>query len=100
MKSAQIIGFILSIFSAWYLSLFYDSLLMKSSSSPSLGIGVAVVFALCTISVVLTIPTCVLLRSKKARTEKQFTGWFWSSLFALNSICAIAYLLVGLSFLL
>ncbi|WP_144209672.1 hypothetical protein [Shewanella donghaensis] len=93
MKPAQIIGFIFSVIGAWYLSLFYDDLMLGEPSSSSLGIGVAVVFSFFAVSALLLIPTSIILRTEKKRTKRQFTGWLWSSLFIINAIFAATYVL-------
>src|SRR5690606_17507612 len=91
MKSAQISGFLMTLLGGVYLYSFAHGISESTSTAPTAGIGVVVVFSLLLVSAVSLMHSSVRLSSRISRLREPITHIGWLPLLGINSILAGVY---------
>jgi len=91
MKSAQISGFLMTLLGGVYLYSFAHGISESTSTAPTAGIGVVVVFSLLLVSAVILMNSSFRLWSRKIRLREGITNIWWLTLLGINSILAVVY---------
>ncbi len=94
MKSKQVVGFSMVVLTTIYLLSFTLQTSVNSDSSPTMGIGAALVFAFYCVAAIILTPSSIRLWRHKVRQDHQFVGLGWQILLAVNS--AFSFILIAM----